>query len=223
MRNNITTRTARALVAVAALLHASSLRANQVTVQELSVSPAETVTVSVTNFYTGGALAGVNKLLVGNTPMDGFCIDPFHFSSTSPLLYDVVPLSHAPKPPGTMNAAQATEISKLWAMSYSPTMAAANAAGLQIAIWEVVGGSQFSISGSDYGASALLQSVTAYTGAGSDLVALTGSGQDYVVPRTNALRTPDRGSTLVLLVIGVSALFAASRMQGRLARVAVVR
>ncbi len=223
MRNHIAIRAARALVVVVALLHVSSLRGNQVTVQELSVSPAEAVTVSVTNFYTGGVLAGVNKLLVGNTPMDGFCIDPFHFSSTSPLLYNVVPLSLAPKAPGTMNAAQATEISKLWAMSYNPTMTAPNAAGLQIAIWEVVGGSQFAISGSDYGASALLQSLTAYTGAGSDLVALTGPGQDYVVQRTNALRTPDQGSTLALLGIGVAALFAASRMQGKLARVAVVQ
>ncbi len=190
-------------------------RANQVTVQELGVTPAQVATISVPNFYSGGVLAGVNKLLVGGTVMDGFCIDPYHFSSTSPLLYTVVPLSMAPKAPGTMNAAKSTEIEKLWAMYYRADMTATNAAGLQMAIWEIVAGSQMTITGSDFGASVMLSKVNAYTGASADLVGLTGAGQDYVVQRTPALSVPDRGSTFILLGMASLVLLGTGAVQAK--------
>src|SRR4051812_12917016 len=173
-----------------------------VTVQEVGVSPYEIVNISVPYIpYTGGAYAGTVKLLVDGVARDGFCIDPFHFSSSSPLIYDVVPLENAPKAPGTMGAANAETISKLWAMAYSPTMSSTEAAGLQVAIWEVVGGSNFSVSGNDYGASSLLADVQSYSGPGADLIGLTGEGQDYVIQSV-----PETGATVVLLALGVFGL-----------------
>src|ERR1700730_7457451 len=134
-------------------LIAATSQANTFTVQELGISPGVVATISVTGFYTGNVQAGINQLVVNGVAMNGFCIDPFHFSLSSSPGYQFLPLAGAPKPPGTMNSTQATEISDLWAMVYSPTMSANNAAGLQIAIWEIVGGSKFSVLGNDYGAS----------------------------------------------------------------------
>src|SRR4030095_440216 len=75
----------------------------------------------------------------------------------------------------------ATEISDLWAMFYKPKMKNNKAAGLQIAIWEIVGGDDFSAIGKDYGASRMLAALRSYSGPGAGLIALTGPGQDYVV------------------------------------------
>src|SRR3954465_12163875 len=104
----------RILVIAAAVCATFCARANQVTVQEITTQPYQIVQISVPGFYTGGVYAGIAKLLVDGKPTDGFCIDPFHFSSSSPLLYDVVPLSEAPKPPGPMGEDRANQIKKLW-------------------------------------------------------------------------------------------------------------
>ena len=188
---------------IAGLLFLLALPARAFTVQELSVNPNEIVTISVTNFYTGGVYAGINKLIVNGTPENGFCIDPFHFSLSSSAGYQFVPLALGPKSPGTMGATKATELSDLWAMYYSPTMTAPQAAGLQIAIWEIIGGSNFSISGNDYGASALIQSLASYHGKGANLIAVSGPGQDYLI------HAPDTGSTITLFVLALVGLAAA--------------
>lgn len=216
---------------VALLLGTTSLHANQVTVQELAFDPGVRIAeISVPYLpYTGGVYAGINHLLVSGTTMNGFCIDPFHFSSTSPLLYTVVSLDHAPKPPGTMNSTQASEISMLWGEYYNlaapsvPTPTSELiAAGMQIAIWEIVAGNQMTITPDpvykDFGAAYMLASLATYTGASADLVGLTGPGQDYVVQRTPALRVPDHGSTLALLGLALMALLASGARQNKISR-----
>jgi hypothetical protein len=55
-----------------------------------------------------------------------------------------------------MGDARAMEIAQLWQQYFSPTMGAPQAAGLQIAIWEVVGGSFTLNQANDYGASLML-------------------------------------------------------------------
>ena len=201
------------LFAVLFVLIATTSQANTFTVQELGVTPGVVATISVTAFYTGNVYAGINKLVVDGVAMDGFCIDPFHFSLSSSPGYQFLPLASAPKPPGTMNSTQAGEISELWAMLYSPNMSANNAAGLQIAIWEIVGGNQFSVLGNDYGASAMLAQLNSFTGPGAHLVALSGPGQDYVVlsnsgqGRENSPPTvPENGSTLGFLALAALSL-----------------
>jgi hypothetical protein len=182
-------------------------------VQEISVSPAKVVNINVTGFYSGGAYAGVVNLKVNGTEMDGFCIDPFHFSSSSPLQYEMVSLAEAPKAylpnfTGEMGDAKALQISKLWGMAYSATMTASQAAAMQIAIWEIVAGDLFSVSGSDYGASLLLQQLETYAGPVANLVALTGPGQDYVIQSV-----PEAGATLLMLGIGMAGMIGVKRFR----------
>jgi hypothetical protein len=174
---------------------ALAIHAEAIFVEETGVSPNEIVGINVTNFYTGRVYAGINNLLVDGVAMKSFCIDPFHWSRNSPG-YNYVPLADAPKE-HLMGAAKAEEISKLWAMDYSPHMTAPQAAGFQIAIWEIVGGSDFSLvlGQSDYGASVLLQDVANYHGNGARLIALTGPGQDFCV------QVPDSGTTLGFLAM----------------------
>src|SRR5262249_10867578 len=150
---------------------------------------------------TFNAYAGVIKLLVDGSPMDGFCIDPFHFSSTTPLAFDTIDLASAPKPPGPMGADAALMIEQLWQQYYSPAMSNEDAAGLQIAIWEIVDAAipaaSFTLnSGNDFGASTFIAWVTANhaTAPAADLIGLTGPGQDYVVQRV-----PDGGSSVALV------------------------
>lgn len=177
-----------------------------VVVQDIGVDPRQIVKIDVDGFYTGYTYAGVVNLLVNDVPMEGFCIDPYHASSTSPLLYRAVPLTQAPKPPGTMDANQALLIGALWAIAYSPAITADGAAALQLAIWEVIGGDDFTLlSGKDYGAAALLTAAKTYTGPQPNLIGLTGPGQDYIVA---VARVPDGGFTVLLLgisLIGVAA------------------
>lgn len=88
---------ARILPAVAAILIclASSLGATPVTVQQIGITPFETISVRVTGAYTGITSAGVSELLVNGTLFDGFCIDPFHSSIPGAQHYQTVPLTNA--------------------------------------------------------------------------------------------------------------------------------
>ncbi len=183
---------------------------DSLTVAELGVNPNQVVNVTIdTLHYSGGVYAGVNQLLINGTDrVNGFCIDPFHFSSSQSLPYRVVALANAPKDDpislGGMGAGAALLIQRLWGTYYSPTMTASTAAGLQIAIWELVGGSAFHLNSvNDYGAGGMLASVESpgYTGPVANLVALTGNGQDYVVENV-----PDGAVTALLLGLALLGL-----------------
>ncbi|HEX7859929.1 MAG TPA: hypothetical protein VF773_06375 [Verrucomicrobiae bacterium] len=199
------------ILCVGALLALSVSRvgAVPVTVQELSVSPAQVAYINVTGFYSGGAYAGIVNLKVNGVETDGFCIDPFHFSSRSSMQYEMVNLADAPKAylptfNGDMGELKAAQISKLWGMAFSATMTASQAAAMQIAIWEIVAGDLFSVSGNDFGASVLLGKLATYSGPAANLVGLTGPGQDYVIASV-----PDGGATALLFLIGFGAMSAA--------------
>lgn len=193
---------------LAAALLASPARA--VTVDNLGIFGVQ-VTVTVAGYYGGPINAGIDKLVVDGVAMDGFCIDPWHPVLATSTGYEFRDLALAPKPPGPMGATEAAEIAKLWAMAYSPTMSNKQAAGLQIAIWEIVGGSNFSVIGKDCGASVLLANLQNYSGPSANLIALSGPGQDYVVltPPShfaeNTPSTPDSGSTLLLSAMSFAA------------------
>lgn len=195
------------------LMTAAAVPARAVVVQELSIKPYQVVPISVTGFYTGTVLAGINHLLVDGVGTNAFCIDPFHFSIPFSNDYAYTPLANAPKPPGTMGTVKADQISRLWAMAYSPVMTAPQAAGFQLAIWQIVGGSLFSFSGSDYGASVLLANLANFNGPGASLIGLTGPGQDYVIqdlsPRIAAV--PETGATVSLLMAAVFAILLIER------------
>lgn len=205
-------------------------------VQEIETSPTEIINGNFSYLgYSGGAYAGVVNLKVDGVAADGFCIDPFHFSNPSSVTatYDVVNLKDAPKPPGPMGAGAALEIEKLWGYVYSlsPSISAENAAGLQIAIWEVVVAAStapgsFSLNDpTDYGAANFRSIVESpsYGGPIANLVGLksqSSSGQDYVVQGAGDLTTlgvpgvPDGGTTLGLLGVGSLSLILARKWRG---------
>jgi PEP-CTERM motif len=192
---------------------------NSLTVRESSINPNLVVNIT-TPIYSGGAHAGINQLLInGSQIVNGFCIDPFHFSSSQPLSYTVVNLADAPKgdlnplSSGGMGAGNALTIEKLWAAYYSPNASATDAATLQLAIWDVVGGSTFTTTSTlNVTAENWISTVNTHSGPAANLVGLTGSGQDYVVQSA-----PEPGSfSLTLSGVGLVGLMLAMRKRLRL-------
>ena len=198
------------------LLVGASLHANPVTVTELGVGANETVWISSSTL--GSPLhvyASVIKLDVDGTKLDGFCIDPWHWSGGGALSYDMESLALAPKSandttPNPMGASTALQIEQLWQQYYSPSISNVNAAALQIEIWQLVDAAvnngTFSLLSVDGGDSAAVY--TALSGMNTflannpsapaaDLVAVTGrAGQDYVIPNPSV---PEGGATVAML------------------------
>jgi hypothetical protein len=174
-------RTARALSVVTALGLAAITSAQAHLVEDFGVRRGAPAHISLSTGFNGFVGAGIKNIQVDGVQMDAFCIDPFTMALRSSPGYKFVPLTKAPEAPFTLSASEATEISDLWAMFYNPGMKENKAAGLQLAIWEIVGGDDFSVIGKDYGASLMLAALRSYSGPGAGLIALTGPGQDYVV------------------------------------------
>jgi hypothetical protein len=225
---------------------ASNLTAQiPVTVEDVtdwSTTPVEAVSVNAPylDFVGNNIFAGINTLSVTGSGYsfvaNGFCIDPFHWSANGPTSgYNIVPLVDAPKFPAQLNAYTATEIEDLWAEYYSPTMSSPSAAALQIAIWDLVSSNAvasdglspseaFSVTSYDYGAvSTDLASLATYSGPAANLIALSGPGQDYVIPASSV---PDSGETFMMLALTLGALAVARpailKSAGQLQKVRVI-
>jgi len=201
-------RTARAISVVTALGIAAITSAQAHLVEDFGVRTGAPAHISLSTGFNGFVGAGIKKIQVDGVQMDAFCIDPFTMALRSSPGYKFVPLTKAPEAPFTLSASEATEISDLWAMFYNPGMKENKAAGLQLAIWEIVGGDDFSVIGKDYGASLMLAALRTYSGPSAGLIGLTGPGQDYVVltppgqgvestptPRPHSTPTPTPHST----------------------------
>src|SRR4029077_19362179 len=182
-------RTARTLSVVTALGLAAITSAQAHLVEDFGVRRGAPAHISLSTGFNGFVGAGIKKIQVDGVQMDAFCIDPFTMALRSSPGYKFVPLTEAPEAPFTLSASEAIEISDLWAMFYNPGMKENKAAGLQLAIWEIVGGDDFSFIEKDYGASLMLAALRTYSGPRAGLIALTGPGQDYVV-----LTPPGQGS-----------------------------
>ena len=185
---------ALSLAALLSAITAPSIHA--VLVEDLGVRKGAPAHISLSTGFNGFVGAGIKKIQVDGVQMDAFCIDPFTMALRSSPGYKFVPLTKAPEAPFTLSASEAIEISDLWAMFYNPGMKENKAAGLQLAIWEIVGGDDFSIIGKDYGANLMLAALRSYSGLGAGLIALTGPGQDYVV-----LTPPGRGIKVLLRLL----------------------
>src|SRR6266403_429806 len=174
-------RSSLALSVVTALGLAAASSAQAHLVEDFGVRTGAPAHISLSTGFNGFVGAGIKKVQVDGVQMDAFCIDPFTMALRSSPGYKFVPLTKAPETPFTLSASEDTEISDLWAMFYNPGMKENKAAGLQLAIWEIVGGDDFSVIGKDYGANLMLAALRSYSGPGAGLIALTGPGQDYVV------------------------------------------
>src|ERR1051326_7911059 len=199
--------------------------AQAVLVEDLGVRKGKPAHIALSAGFNGVVAAGIKSIRVNGVVMDAFCIDPFTRALSSSAGYSFVPLTQAPEAPWTLSASEATQISDLWAMFYSPEMKKKKAAGLQIAIWEIVGGSDFSVVGKQHGASKILSAVGVFTGKGADLTALTWPAQDYVIPTPPGgggestptptpapspppTKVPDAGSTFPLFATALLVLLA---------------
>jgi hypothetical protein len=195
-------RTAALAVFIAlAILSALRTQADPVVVQEMGVGANEIINISSSNLgYNLWVYGCILNLEVDNVPTVGFCIDPWHWSGDGPMNYTSEALNQGPKYPGNMDSATALKIEQLWAEFYTPNISNSMAAGLQIAIWDLIsasvqastdGTSWFTLnSGDDYGASSLIAWVDANPNAvAANLSAVTGPGQDYVV-MTSVLPAP---------------------------------
>jgi len=173
-----------------------SLKAEPLAVVEAGVGADEIVNISSSTLGDNlWVYACSIDILVDGASTQGFCIDPWHWSLGGTMDYNSETLGTGPKAPGPMGAAVALQIEQLWEKYYSPSMSDSNAAGLQIAIWDLVSASVeaqtndaawFTLnSGNDYGASTMIAWVESDpTAAAANLVAITGPGQDYVVQQS---------------------------------------
>lgn len=175
-----------------------------VTVQETGIGANEIVNMTSSTLGTHWVYAGMLNLSINGIATDGFCIDPFHWAIPGVQNYNTEPLADGAKPPGgPMGAITALKIEQLWAHYYAHDMSNQDAAGLQLAIWQLVGGVNFHLnSAPDYGAAAMLEWVDSHPEAlGANLIAVTGPGQDYVIPNV-----PDGGMTALMLGAGLAGL-----------------
>ena len=193
-------------LAVCLCLSITTIALSSTTVQYVDVF-GQTANIAGT-WYNGQVWAGIYHVRVDGVLQDSFCIDLIDEATTSAVPYSMTSLSNAPDPAlGPMGAQKAAAISKLWAMAYSPTMTQNQAAALQLAVWDCVidldynvttGG--FHVSGNDYGAQTLLNSLQTYTGSGANLVALTSTQyQDFAtaIPAPGALALGSLGLTII--------------------------
>ena len=213
------------LLAVASmpLLAIATLRATPVDLQEVGLGAHEegvqyysdpTPFPDNNPFNTATVKAGVIDLLVNGVATEAFCIEPFQASLSGTSGYDFATLASAPDPLGPMGDTAAKKIEQLWAKYYSPSISNADAAALQIAIWETVdaavSGGTFTLLSNDYGASVMLAWVNDAANANAataDLTALVNSqGQDYVVQNV-----PDGGTSVALLGLSFVGLIALRR------------
>jgi hypothetical protein len=158
------------------------------------------VTINSSTLGQQTVYAGVTQLLIDGVATNSFCVDPYQWASGSTETYTVSDLASVPSP--AMGTAAAETVSKLWAKYYQQALSSdSTAAGLQIAIWETVAGSNFSVVGTDYGASGMITAANS-SNIEANLVAVSSpSYQDYVVQNV-----PDAGATLVLLGLGLVAV-----------------
>jgi hypothetical protein len=206
----------RALAVIGLSLFATiALKATPVTVQEVGVGANQIVNITSSTLGTANVYAGVLDLLVNGAPTAGFCIDPWHWSVSTPQNYNSEALSMGPKPavgstPNPMGITTATEIGQLWQQYYTPSIANTTAAALQIEIWELVdaavGDASFTLNSAPTSVLNSLASMqnwlaTNPNAPAANLTALTGPGQDYVIDPV-----PDSGMTVALLGLALIGL-----------------
>ena len=200
-KGNMKIRKLQVAIMAAALAAASSASA-QITltldsVGQLGQNNYVTVTLfsSALGINESGVEAGIYNLTVNSVATPSFCIDiaTEQTEGTPYFDYNYTALASAPVDSvGPMGSAAATDIEKLWAQYYSPSMGIQDAAALQVAIWEDMannsGGNNggpytLTVSGNDpvtSEASTMLDSLPGLT-VEADLIALTDNGQGYVV------------------------------------------
>jgi hypothetical protein len=170
------------------------------------------------NITTGSSLQ--SGAIANGTSFLAYCIDPFQWSSSSPLTYNVAALS-------TLGSTQAAEVSKLYSQSFAGTSGnSVNSAAFQVALWElakddgvlttgavhttsstnasVIAAANTMIDNAKHGAAGATQySFNLYTNA---------SNQDYLVATMGSVTPVPEPETYAMLLAGLGLIgFTATR------------
>ena len=176
---------------------AGTMSASAVTLTFDNVNPSQTVNLT-DPWISTGANAGIYNLTVDGVATPSFCVDVADENNGNTFTdYYYTALASAPlAPAGPMGSTAASDIEKLWAQYYSPSMDSQDAAALQVAIWLDIAANattpySLTVNNNDpsdpiYGEAASMISSLGTLSAQADLVALVGpngpSGeQSYVV------------------------------------------
>jgi len=183
---------------------------DNVSVQEMGVGANEVVNISSSTLGNNlNVYACAINIQFNGVSGVGFCIDPWHWSLDGVQTFNWESLASGPKVADGMGVSTALQIEQLWGKYYSATMSNSTAAGLQIAIWDLVtasisaqtgGADWYTLNiGNDYGASAMISFVQSNPGLpAANLDAVTGAGQDYVTLASNLPSTPIATATQTL-------------------------
>jgi hypothetical protein len=136
------------MIVMVMALSVSAAHAVSVDVRLVDVDPAKNLYIDH-HFVLDSLRTGVNNLKMdladGNGPIDvqGFCIDLSQDASSNYHTYHLAALEEAPQDGGTqfspMGVTKADAIRELWGEHFSEaTTSALNAAGFQVAIWEIM-------------------------------------------------------------------------------------
>jgi len=201
----------------------ASVTLDLVSVGQVGNNSYQVVTLFASGGYSlnqPGVEAGVYNLKVNGVATPSFCIDIATEQIENKLYtdYNYNPLASSPVSIiGPMGAQAATDIEKLWAAYYSPSMTSVQAAALQVAIWEdeannsgpgidTAGKYTLTVSGNGLVTTAAGNMLAALPGLTTEanLIALVDSGQGYVV----AVPEPTTviAGALLLLPLGASTL-----------------
>lgn len=137
MKRNLSSLFALTLLASLTLASTQSFADSTAYVKETSIGTGETLNL-VLPIQSGAHdyFSGTVNLSVGSTSSNGtsflaYCIDPFQWSSSSTLSYNVSSLS-------SLGSTQAADVTKLYSQSYASTNGnSINSAAFQLALWEL--------------------------------------------------------------------------------------
>ncbi len=170
------------------------------------------------NITTGTSVSGGS--ISNGTSFLAYCIDPFQWSSSSPLAYSTSTLS-------TLGAARANDVSNLYSQAYATTSGdGGKSAAFQLALWELAKDDGVLTSGGVHTTSSTNSSVVAdansmiynaqHASSGATQYAFNlytnGNKQDYLVATMSSVTPVPEPETYAMLLAGLGLIgFTASR------------
>lgn len=163
------------------------------------------------DYFSGSANINVGTTSSNGTSFLAYCIDPFQWSSSSTLSYNVSSLS-------SLGSTQAADVTKLYSQSYASTNGnSVNSAAFQLALWELAKDDGVLTTGAvrttdstnstvEAAASSMINNVkTGVTGSTQYSFNLytNGNSQDYLVASLSPVTPVPEPETYAMLLAGL--------------------